>query len=153
MSSASYQLVHVNIAETLASFDHPTMSDFVNRIDEIDSLAQATPGFVAHPTLPDEGTVFIGDTLVNLSIWESIESLFDFTYRGEHEQVFNQRAKWFKSHTQPNYVIFWVPAGYIPTEQEVKGRLDYLTQHGPTPYAFTFRTRFTVEQMLAFEVD
>ena len=58
MSKTTYHLIHANIAEMLTPLDHPTMGGFVNRIDEIDNLAQVTPGFEAQPTPPDEGTVF-----------------------------------------------------------------------------------------------
>ena len=153
MSSPSYHLVHANVAEMLAPLDHPAMSGFVDRIDAIDSLAQASPGFVAQPTPPDEGSVFTGDSLLNLSIWKTVESLYDFTYQREHAQVYEQRAKWFKPHTRPNYVLYWAPADHIPTEREVKARLDHLTRHGPTPYAFNFKSPFSVAEMLAYDVD
>jgi hypothetical protein len=129
------------------------MAGFVDRIDEIDSLAQSSAGFIAQPTPPDEGSVFTGNTLLNLSIWETVESLYKFTYHREHAQVYEQRAKWFKPHARPNYVLYWAPAGQIPSEREVRARLDYLTRHGPTPYAFTFKSHFSVEEMLAFDVD
>jgi hypothetical protein len=153
MSKTTYHLIHANVAEMLAPLDHPVMSGFVDRIDEIDALAHATPGFVAQPTPPDEGSVFTDNTLLNLSIWETVESLYNFTYQGKHAQVYEQRAEWFAQHNRPNYVLYWAPSGHLPTEREVKKRLDHLIRHGPTPYAFTFQSRLTVEESLAFEVE
>jgi hypothetical protein len=39
-------------------------------------------------------------------------------------------------------VLWWVPAGHIPTLTEAKERLDALRRDGPTPYAFNFKERF-----------
>jgi hypothetical protein len=39
-------------------------------------------------------------------------------------------------------VLWWVPAGHIPTADEALDRLDRLRREGPTPAAFTFRTPF-----------
>jgi len=41
-----------------------------------------------------------------------------------------------------------MPAGEVPSEAEVERRLDYLSTHGPTPFAFTFYQRFTIQEML-----
>ena len=39
-------------------------------------------------------------------------------------------------------VLWWVPAGHIPTTDEARERLALLERDGPTPAAFTFRERF-----------
>lgn len=148
-----HHLVHANIAHARASLDDPEMSGFMSRVDEIDSLAQSAPGFIAQPTPPDEGEIYQGNWLLNLSIWESVESLQAFTYSGKHARALEKRAEWFVQHEGPNYVLFWVPAGHIPTEAEIKQRIDILQERGPTPYAFIFKERFTVEEMLAFSIE
>ena len=38
--------------------------------------------------------------------------------------------------------LWWIPAGHIPTVDEAKKRLALLEAHGPTPFAFTFKTPF-----------
>jgi hypothetical protein len=53
----------------------------------------------------------------------------------------------------PVYVLYWAPAGHIPTEQEVEERFDHLRRHGATPRAFTFEQRFSVEAALAYGGD
>jgi hypothetical protein len=52
----------------------------VARIEEIDALAQKSPGFVAQPTPADEGAVYKDDVLLNMSIWESVKSLRELTW-------------------------------------------------------------------------
>jgi hypothetical protein len=39
-------------------------------------------------------------------------------------------------------VLWWVPAGTIPTLEEAKARLAQLRRIGPSPEAFTFREPF-----------
>jgi hypothetical protein len=150
MEKQKYHLAHANIALARAPLDDPIMGDFVARADEIDALAQASPGYVSQPTPPDEGTVFTGRSLLNLSIWESVEDLERFTYGGEHAAMLERRADWFHQHARPNYVLFWFPEGRIPTEVEVQTRIDHLAAFGATPYAFTFIHRFTVQETLDY---
>lgn len=58
MTVDEYQLVHANIATPRAPLDDPLMKGFVKRIDEIDYLAQGWHGFIAQPTLLDEGAIY-----------------------------------------------------------------------------------------------
>ena len=146
-----FHLVHANIAVMRAPFDDPIMADFLDWADEIDALASRSPGFISQPLPTDEGSIFKGKTLLNLSIWETVESLQSFTYQGRHAQALDHRAEWFVQYKGPNFVLYWAPTGHIPTELEVKERLDHLVDHGPTPLAFTFEQHFTVEEALAFK--
>ena len=75
---------------------------------------------------------------INMSVWESIETLRDFTYSPQHLKVFRDRARWFEKPDQPHYCLWWIPAGHIPTVAEARGRLESYQQHGATPYAFWF---------------
>jgi len=147
-----YHLAHANIAIARAPLDDPLMAGFVARVDEIDALAAACPGYVSQPTPPDEGTVYTGPSMLNLSIWESVEALEQFTYTGEHALMLERRAEWFHQRAGPNYVLFWFPEGQIPSEREVQARLEHLAAYGATPYAFTFDQRFTVRQMLDYRI-
>jgi hypothetical protein len=38
--------------------------------------------------------------------------------------------------------LWWVPAGTVPTVPDAEQRLLHLREHGPTPFAFTFREPF-----------
>ena len=53
-----------------------------------------------------------------------------------------RRREWFEAPTETYIVLWWVPAGHIPTVEEADERLDHLRAHGPTPYAFTFKQRY-----------
>src|SRR5437762_11309701 len=91
----AYHLVHANVASARAPLDAPLMQDFVALIDEINRLASIAPGFIAQPVLPDAGAVFTPPLLLNVSIWQSTESLDAFTHRDEHAAALERRAEWF----------------------------------------------------------
>ena len=80
--------------------------------------------------------------IINYTIWESVESLFEYAYHSDHVEVFRRRREWFENMPEAYLVLWWVPAGYIPSIAEADERLDYLRAHGPTPHAFTFKQRF-----------
>ena len=149
MTDIKYHLVHVNIAATRASLDDPIMKGFVDRIDELDALAQSWPGYIDQPTPTDEGSIYPENMLV-ISIWESIEPLREFTYDSRHADALKSRAEWFHQSELPNYVLYWAPVGGVPTEVEIKRRFDYLYEHGATPFAFNFDKSFTVDEMVVF---
>ena len=150
MSHLTYHLVHANIAIARASLDDPVMAGFIAQVDEINSIAQTSPGFVGQPVLPDEGEVFTGRMLVNVSIWKSVEYLDSFTHHGRHAHALKQRAEWFEQSEAPNYVLFWVAAGNTPSERDVKQRIEHLRRYGPTSYAFTLDHPFNIDDMPSF---
>ena len=53
-----------------------------------------------------------------------------------------RRREWFSRLAEAYLVLWWVPAGTVPTVTEAKRRLDVLRSQGPTPDAFTFRSPF-----------
>ena len=55
---------------------------------------------------------------------------------------FRRRTEWFTHEEQPYAVLWWVPAGHLPTVEEAEERLAQLGTDGPTAEAFTFKARF-----------
>jgi Domain of unknown function (DUF3291) len=140
-------LAQLNIGRLRAPLDDPAIDDFRNNLARINALAEVSPGFVWR--LQDEAgdatgiKLFDDDlTIINLTVWTSIESLADFAYRSDHVEQLRRRREFFEPPTQPILCLWWIPEGTIPTPQEALGRLDHLRTHGPTPTAFTFRHRF-----------
>jgi len=130
------------------------MAGFVARLAEINAVADGAPGFVWRlQTAEGDATslrVFDDEyMLVNMSVWESVEALFEYVYRSAHVELLRQRASWFEKMGAPFLALWWIPAGHIPSVEEAKAKLEYLTQRGPTPLAFTFKQRYTVEEMAA----
>jgi hypothetical protein len=131
-----------------AEVDDPAIGEFMANLDPINALAEATAGFVWR-LQTDEGNAtairaFADDPLMvlNLSVWESIESLADFAYRSAHTLFLRRRGEWFEPLGELYLVLWWIPAGTVPTVDEALARLDHLRTFGPTPEAFTFRQPF-----------
>ena len=144
---SAHHIAQLNIARAKAPLDQPLLADFVAQLDAVNALAEASPGFVWRLKSDSGNGTDIrayDDPLmiVNMSVWESIESLFDFAYRTSHTKVMNRRKEWFESLPGPHMVLWWIPAGTVPTVEEAKRRLDHLAAHGPTAAAFTFKARF-----------
>jgi len=80
--------------------------------------------------------------LLNMSVWESIESLRAFTYTTAHTDVLRRRREWFERLATAHLVLWWIPVGHIPSIEEALDRLERIRWVGPTPVAFTFRVPF-----------
>ncbi len=138
-------LAQINIGELKAPLDHPSITDFVNNLDQINELAENSPGFVWR--LKDDqnnATSFNpygnGKYIVNMSIWRDLESLKKFVYRSEHMEFLKRRKEWFLLMDQPHMALWWTREDDFPDEHEGKRRLDHLWKHGPTEFAFDYRT-------------
>jgi len=142
-----HHLVQLNLAKPRFALDDPRMQEFMEALGRINELGKAAPGFVW--ILEDESgnatAIHAFDDpsiLINLTVWESIETLKNFTYKSEHVQYLRRRHEWFE-RLAPYLALWWVPAGHIPTIEEAKERFAYLESHGDTPFAFTFRNVFS----------
>ena len=80
-----------------------------------------------------------------MSVWEDVESLRDYAFRSAHRDVLARRNEWFDRMEEAYAVLWWVPAGTIPTLEEACARLDSLHRLGPTVMAFTFKQLFDPE--------
>lgn len=144
---AGHHLAQLNIGRILAPLDSEQMSGFVDALDPINALADGSPGFVWRLQTEDGDATAIRAfdddmLLVNMSVWESVESLAAFAYRSDHREVMVQRRRWFARMAEAFTVLWWVPAGHRPSTAEAKHRLELLRADGPTPDAFTFRHPF-----------
>ncbi|HUS27948.1 MAG TPA: DUF3291 domain-containing protein [Kofleriaceae bacterium] len=145
-----YQLAQANVAYALCDADDPRIAEYIARLDEMNQLADASPGFVwryltdsrdpAQREFPDPRVLF------NLSVWESIEALHTYTYRTAHAEVYAARKRWFVDEKAvvggKALAMWWIPRGELPTPAEAKARLEAIEANGPTEHAFTFKRRF-----------
>jgi hypothetical protein len=148
MTTTRYHLAQINVARMLAPLDDPIMAGFVAQLAEINARADQSPGFVWRLQTPEGNATainaFVDDRiLINMSVWESIEALQQYTYRSQHAGVFRQRRDWFEPATQPHLALWWIAVGHIPTPAEGKARLELLSELGATPQAFTFKQPFS----------
>ncbi len=143
----SFHLAQLNVARLAAPLDSPKLADFVAGLDPVNALADAAPGFVWRL---QEGAgdatrlrVWGADMIVNLSVWESLESLRGYVFEPGHVKVLRRRREWFVPMSTPHLVLWWVLAGHRPDLDEAGERLAVLAAHGPNPAAFTLRTAFS----------
>ena len=87
--------------------------------------------------------------LVNLSLWATLADLSTFVYKSRHRQVLQQRHQWFQRFDGPYLALWWVPSSHIPTVEEAKERLSYLSAKGETPYAFSFKKPFPTPESVS----
>jgi len=141
-----YQLAQLNIAIMREPLSSPGMADFVANLDRINTLAEASDGFVwRFKTEHGDATAerpLDEHTLVNLSVWRDVESLTHYVYQSAHVDIMRRRKEWFERMREAYMVLWWVSKGHRPTPNEAIEKLLLLREQGPTPEAFTFRHAF-----------
>ena len=147
-----YHLAQLNIATLREPLESPGMADFVNNLERINALAEASPGYVWR--LQDEAgdatalRPFGDDVLVNMSLWADVQSLSDYVYKSAHTEMLKRRREWFDKVEQAHMVLWWVPAGHLPSVDEAAERLTHFREHGASPHAFSFRQAFAAPEEL-----
>ncbi|MFA0222471.1 DUF3291 domain-containing protein [Vibrio splendidus] len=142
------KLAQLNIALAKYPLDTPEIKEFVDNLELVNGIAESSEGFVWR--LKDES----GDAtniqafddpnmIVNMSVWDSVDSLKNFMFRTHHRDFMRRKGDWFHRLPEDTYVLWWIEEDHIPTLEEAIERLEHLREIGDTPYAFTFKTNFT----------
>ncbi|MEZ8511761.1 DUF3291 domain-containing protein [Vibrio splendidus] len=142
------KLAQLNIALAKYPLDAPEIKEFVDNLELVNGIAESSEGFVWR--LKDES----GDAtniqafedpnmIVNMSVWDSVDSLKNFMFRTHHRDFMRRKGDWFHRLPEDTYVLWWIEEDHIPTLEEAIVRLEHLREIGDTPYAFTFKTNFT----------
>ena len=136
---------------------HSRSKGFIDRIPATLDEADRSEGFIDRSHLdPDTGLHSWGELVCpqfpsnelhpnvarTLSLWQSLESVFAFSYAGLHREAMTLRDQWFRKREFPNHVIWWVADDHVPTFIESTARLERLHANGPNPDAFNFRRSF-----------
>jgi hypothetical protein len=137
-------LAQLNVAHMRAPVDSTELADFAAGLDPVNRLAEEAPGYVWRLKGGDGSQDVVrhdhGDhLLINFSVWESRDSLWDFVYRTPHLGFLQRRREWFLRVAEPYSVMWWIPEGHAPTLEEGMERLALLRARGATPQAFTFK--------------
>jgi hypothetical protein len=141
---SGHHVAQVNIALPREPLESPALAEFVGNLEPVNALADGAPGFVWR--LQDES----GDAtsikgfdderlIINMSVWESVDALWNFVYAGGHLEVMRRRREWMTKLAEIHMALWWVPKGHIPSVEEARERLDHLRAHGPSERAFTFK--------------
>jgi len=143
----TYHIVQANVARGRAPLTDPVMRDFVEQLEYINSVADRAPGFVWRLQTDDGDAtairVFDDPSMIfNMSVWESVEQLYEFVFRSDHLGPVKDRRAWFTKMDRPHSVLWWTPAGRLPTVTDAEQKLMLLHERGPSPAAFTFAELF-----------
>lgn len=111
-----FNIAQVNIGRIVAELTDPVMAGFVNRLDEINALADASPGFVWRLIVNDGNATYLRPfedqwMLLNMSVWETVEQLRHYVYQTAHVELLRQRHAWFEKLAGVYTALWWVPVG------------------------------------------
>src|ERR1700745_3454850 len=107
----TYHLAQINIGRLIAPIDDPKIAEFVAELEPINALADQAPGFVWRLQSESGNATDIAYSddpfiIVNMSVWQSIETLRDYAYKSNHARVFRNRAKWVEKMGRPHYCLW-----------------------------------------------
>lgn len=144
-------LAELNIAHGKDSIESPLLTDFRNNVDRINALAEAQDGFVWRLQEENGDATAIQafdnpNMLVNMSVWKTKEDLFKYVYETQHIEILKRKKEWFHHIKEMSMVFWYIEETHVPTVAEAKIRLEYLRKHGETPYAFSFKSKFTIAE-------
>jgi Domain of unknown function (DUF3291) len=145
----SFHLAEFNISRLKAPLDDPSMREFVDFLAPVNAFADGSPGFVWRLDAGDGvGSTYLPPSyddpmvITNLSVWTDLESLRVFAYETVHRYFLQSRRKWFDRVAGKHVVLWWVPAGQIPTLDEGGGGVGGLGGGGGGGGGFTFHDAF-----------
>ena len=141
MQPAGTHLAQLNVGHIRFPTDDPRLAEFMGALDSVNALAERSPGFVWR--LKDDSNNATGilvtqdpTFLVNMSVWETAAQLEHFVWNTVHKRFYQKKGNWFAPMAKPHFVMWWIPAGHLPTPQEALARLDHLTRNGASGHAF-----------------
>lgn len=142
MTTSPIHVAQINIGTMVAPTDDPEVAEFMDGLDRINAIADASPGFVWRLQTDDGNATSIQIfpdplTLVNMSVWESVDALKAYVYQTDHVEFFRRRAAWFLPDAK-RVALWTVPAGEVPELDDAVRRVEFLERSGPSPYAFGF---------------
>jgi hypothetical protein len=154
----SYHVAQLNIGRIRAALDDPIMAGFVGCLEKINALADRSPGFVWRLQTTEGNATYLRPyaddrILVNMSVWESLVTLRTFVYKSMHSQLLRRRQEWFEKFAGAYLALWWIPVGHLPGIDEAKKRLAHLERHGPSQFAFTFKTVYPPDDAFQRSID
>ena len=136
----------------------PLVQGFVDRLASVYAAAEGSTGFFARsirnvdrwehswgPVLAPTcvpASLGLNQIAMTLSVWQDLESVAAFAYRGVHAEALAKRGDWFERGPWPGFVAWWIDAQHQPNWAEAVERIDRLHAMGSTPAAFNFRQPF-----------
>ena len=147
MGTRSVHLAQFNIGRMRAPIDDPVMEGFRSQLERINAIADASPGFVWRlQTAEGDATTVRAYpdpfTIVNMSVWESLEALHEYVYRSPHVGPLRDRRQWFEPADGPTLVSGGCPPATSRPSRRRWRSSSTSASTVPAPSAFTFRQPF-----------
>ena len=145
---SKYQLAEINIARMKGvDINDPIMQEFVDNLDKVNAVAESSNGFVWRLKDDNNNATSLNpyndeQVIINISVWETIESLEHFMYKTFHTEFLKRRKEWFQTFGKAYTAMWWIEAGKYPTMQEAVDKLDYLQKNGASTVVFDFKHKF-----------
>lgn len=85
-----------------------------------------------------------GYPVLTLTVWQSLQALYRFSYSGKHSQALRNRSRWMESYEDKHipYIIWWTETVNDVSWEEAFRRYNHYKDHGSTPFAFDFKHAF-----------
>ena len=140
--------------------ESPEMTSFFSLMPQINSIAEKSAGFLWRQIIEDESLIAarLGNNfVVNLSSWESINSLYRFVFCPAHQQIMMTRDRWF-SHTGKALAVTWDTKRDQPRPSwsDAIDRLEHLWSEGASEWAYDFnfaKNRGDIDPQIKFNMD
>jgi hypothetical protein len=134
-------LAQINIARLLYPQGDPRVAGFFDNLDRVNAAAERMPGFVWRMKDDSGNATSISAyddpmILVNMSVWENVETFETFVWQTVHANIYRRRTGWFEPMKGPHLAMWWIEPGHTPAPAEGRTRLEHLEQHGPSSHAF-----------------
>ncbi|MEO6454562.1 MAG: DUF3291 domain-containing protein [Ginsengibacter sp.] len=143
-----YQIAEINIARMKGvNINDPVMKEFVDNLDRVNALAESSAGFVWRLKDDTNNATSINpyndeQVIINVSVWQNIESLENFMYKSFHSGFLKRRKAWFQLFGKAYTAMWWIPKSHLPTIDEAVEKLDYLQKNGASEKVFDFRKKY-----------
>lgn len=143
-----YQIAEINIARMKGvNINDPIMKEFYDNLDTVNAIAESSEGFIWRLKDESNNATSINpyndeQVIINISVWESIETLENFMYKTFHSEFLKRRKEWFQTYGKAYTAMWWIPSGQFPSLEEAVDNLDYLQKNGASEKVFDFRKKF-----------
>ena len=110
-------------------------------------MADDSPGFIWRLKEEDSSLDNVNphekeQIIINLSVWESVETLRLYVYETVHTDFLRRRKEWFQRYGKAQATMWWIQDDQLPTVKEGLAKLSHYENHGSSVLAFDFRNRF-----------
>jgi len=142
-----HYIAQANYSQWIADISQESMLTFIEQVERVHHHAENSKGYVWRyeydPQTHTLDALFgIERIIFNMTVWETVEDLKNFSFKTLHGGVMKRRKEWFNSQLLQRSVLWWVPDNHIPTTEEAKNRFELLNKQGPSEEAFTFKKLF-----------